>query len=238
MNFTMEATISESDSLADFVRHLWEAGQVGVLDLAGKPLSQRTLDDAWLQLQLCASDERPSLPGSPPAISRPSAEWALQQFYRACSFLVHRAHSAELMHAALQPPPPEPLSPAVCYSVDLTFRYLPDLHRLAKAVSANDPLVKVLEHWGRQWPLSSIGMDYRQQTDDARPDVREPEPGKFDLTGWWSDACLRRLYIDRVIQREDFSRLGDPPVAAAVRAALGLFPELSPKIAQALLSNV
>ena len=52
----MESTVSETDSLAGFVRQLWEAGQVGVFDVAGKELSPKTLNDAWLQLQLYASD--------------------------------------------------------------------------------------------------------------------------------------------------------------------------------------
>ena len=230
----MESTVAETDLLADFVRQLWEAGQVGVLDAFAREFSSKLRDDAWLQLQLYASEERPALAGSPPSVSRPSAEWALLQMYRACSFLVHRTHAAEDMHAALGRELPEAASPDVCYSIDLTFRFLPDLHRLAKSVSASDPLVAVLETWGRQWPLSSVGMIFRPSEDTNASIAREPAPGNFDLTGWWADACLRSVYVDRVILQEDVSRLNDPAVADAVRAAIGLHPEVSPKIAAAL----
>ena len=39
---------------------------------------------------------------------------------------------------------------------------------------------------------------------------------------------------DRIIERSDVSRLGHPIVRESVRAALGAFPELAPRIATAL----
>ena len=47
------------------------------------------------------------------------------------------------MTEQLSVPCPQKASPAVCYSVDLTFRFLPDLTRLARAASEDDPLVKL-----------------------------------------------------------------------------------------------
>jgi hypothetical protein len=42
------------------------------------------------------------------------------------------------------------------------------------------------------------------------------------------------LYVDRVIESKDLVRLEDPRVGAAVRASLGAYPELEPKIMETL----
>lgn len=228
-------------SLAQFVRQLWETGQVEVFD-AGKP--ERFFDDreeAWLQLEWLASEEQLSLPGRAPAVSRPSAEWALAQFYRACSFLVHRTQFEAELRQALNSPPPEASSPSVCYSVDLVFRFLPDVHRLAQTASPNDPLVSILERWGQDWPLSSVGMEFaaaqksadesgEHSQSDERLTITDDAAPQFDLNPWWDDDCLRQLYIDRVLRRSDWSRLTDRRVEEAVRKAIGHFPELAPGV--------
>jgi hypothetical protein len=248
MAIGMPEAAQEEVSLARFIRQLWETGQVDVAD-AGKDLRfVDDRDDAWLQLQWCASEERLSLPGHAPTLSRPSAEWALHQFYRACSFLVHRSHAETELRHSLNVPAPESPSPAVCYSIDLVFRFLSDLHRLAQSISPNDPLLNIVETWGRDWPLSSVGMAFAAPKESAEdsgesgelpPQTMSPasedETGlRFDLLPWWDDDCLRRLYVDRVLRRSDRSRLSDPRVATAVRSALGNYPELAPDISAAM----
>jgi hypothetical protein len=114
-------------------------------------------------------------------------------------------------------PPGDPQS--VHYSVDLTFRYLPDLYKLARSASQQDVLLTHLARWAVDWPLSSVGM-------------AGVEP--VELDDWVNDPCLLGLYVDRVIARNDVSRLGDRRVREAVEQALGLFPDLAPKIARAI----
>lgn len=228
-------------SLAAFVNDLWESGQIAVFDLDPADKAFPSNDDAWLQLQWLASEVQTALPGDNPGLSRPAAEWALAQFYRACRFLVHRAHGEEILRGDLNRPAPEAPSPAVCYSVDLTFRFLPDLHRMATNLSTDDPLVAILETWGVQWPLSSVGMKFTPPK--TLPDAEnssEQNPGaaslteaspQFDLDPWWPHDCLRRMYVDRVLRRGDLTRLADPRIADAVRQALGHHPDLAPAFA-------
>jgi hypothetical protein len=70
-----------------------------------------------------------------------------------------------------------------------------------------------------RFPLSSVGIAI-----DPPPDL----------------ALLRRyeglwqLYIDRVTERQDLSRLRDPSVSAAVRDVLGLHSHLAPQLAAQL----
>ena len=166
-------------------------------------------------------------------------------FSRACSFFIHRDHPAADMLAALSPPCPAAPSPSTCYSVDLTFRFLPDLHRLVQQASPQDPLCQVLKTWGLEWPLSSVGLEFKKSetpepqisNNDLQNQVTQPDPGSemtSRLDSWWDNPCLRRLYVDRVLDRGDTHRLADPRVAQAVREVLGYHPELSVKMAAAL----
>ena len=107
------------------------------------------------------------------------------------------------------------------YSADLVIQFLPDLIKLTEHVSPGDPLVKILREWANLWPLSSVGI----------PGV-EPK----SLGGIVDHPTLLTYYVDRVISRQDVSRLDDPTVRAAVERALSLFspqfPELAAKLAK------
>jgi hypothetical protein len=127
---------------------------------------------------------------------------------------------AAAVHESLSSPCPEKPSPAVCYSVDLSFRYLPDLLSLAKGIAPADPLVTGLTGLARAWPLSSVGVLGIEGPVDVRPFIADPS--------------LRQLYVDRIIDKADASRLGDPQIVDLVREALGDFPDLAPKLAPAL----
>lgn len=161
---------------------------------------------------------RHDFPGDAPALDIACAFWAARQFYLACKFAVYRDLPAEAMAQAFDEACPI-ASPAVRhYSVDLVFRFLPDLYRLARTASSEDPLCLQLLRWAGDWPLSSVGMS------DANPS---------DLGPILEHRGLRKLYADRIVAREDLRRLNFPEVRAAVRAALGAFEDLAPAVAAA-----
>lgn len=162
---------------------------------------------------------RRSLAGRPPAAERNAVSWAAGAFYRAAQFLVYRDLNEDALKRDLSVPCPEPGSPAVCYAVDLSFRFLPELIRLARAASESDPLTKRLMTWAGEWPLSSVGV---KGVSDVVIDV------------FIDDASMRALYLDRIIATDDIERLEDPRMRDAARRALGAYPELAPKIAAAL----
>jgi hypothetical protein len=88
-------------------------------------------------------------------------------------------------------------SPAVHYSVDLSFRFLPDLVRHARAASERDALVGRLMDWANRWPLSCVGF-------------AGAAAGSID--GFAGHPCLLRMYVDRIIAGHDVSRLTDQRV--------------------------
>jgi hypothetical protein len=163
---------------------------------------------------------RTELAGEAPALVADVTVWALTTVYRAAQFLIFREVEPQVIHVALAEPCPRPPAaspPEICYSADLALRVLPDLLKLARAAAPTDPLVEALLGLARQWPLSSVGCGQ---------DIE-----RADIAAFAENPALRMLYADRIIERQDLSRLDDPRVAADVRRALSIFPNLAPKVA-------
>ncbi len=196
-----------------FVQALQESGRVRVSADAQPP---EQLSEAVLELDRIA---RPQLAFDPPALTPAAGEWALLILYRACQALAHREIEGDAMRRVLSLPCPQKPSPEVCYSADLALRFLPDLLVLSRGVAEEDPLVAGLMSICAAWPLSSVGVKGLKD---------------LDIRPFFAHASLRRLYADRIIEKGDLSRTGDPTVREAVREALGAYPALAPRIAEAL----
>jgi hypothetical protein len=210
-------------SLRRFLIALQEHGRVQVGPIGDeRSLVSEDGDEAGEAGEVLAEFDRHArleLPFAPPPLSREAALWGAAALYRGCQFLVHREVSAGAIRDVLSRPAPGPVSPAVAYSVDLSFRYLPDLISLARGIAGDDPLVVELLRLGREWPLSSVGLAGLEAVDVAT---------------FIDDRCLRGLYVDRIIERRDVSRLEDHRVRQAAREALGIHGSLCPEISAAL----
>ncbi len=192
-------------SYAGFLESLFESGCVRVA--FPLPLSATGVDAG--NAVLCAFEQRwrCELPAGIPPYEPTSAGWAGTQLFRACQLLVFRdLGEAEVHELLASSNAPNPKCPTAVYNVDLTFRFLPDLFKLANAHSANDPLVGHLRSWARTWPLSSVGI---------------PDPAPWEAESFREYGGLLAMYVDRIIAADDTSRLRQPQVAEAVRAALG-----------------
>ena len=205
--------------LPEFLQALFEHGRVRV----GSPddaISTIDGENAAAILAERHAAERAEYPGEIPPLDRAASRWAAEQFYRACQFAVYRDAGADRIAALLSPPCPKAPAASRHVSVDLTFCFLPDLHRLASAASKDDPLCERLRGWAAEWPLSSVGM---------------PNVNPADVGDVLQHAGLRRRYLDRIIARRDRSRLNEPRVREAVRAALGAYGELAAELAGELI---
>jgi hypothetical protein len=203
-------------SVEAFWKALQESGQV-VVDVA-MPRASDALEALILETD---ASWRLELAVAPPALLVPVAVWAALRVYRACQFLVYREIEPEVIEKefTVSSPAEAGSSSAVCYSADLAFRILPELVAQARGLSDDDPLVANLLKLAREWPLSSVGVG---------------DLGEIDISPFIEDSCLRRLYVDRIIQRSDLSRLRDPRISAEARAALGAYHQLAPEVAKAL----
>jgi hypothetical protein len=205
--------------LHDFLADLIERGRVTVaLAIESTPEQFADLESRIRRLD---AESRLDLAFTPPALSIDAAVWALEFIENACRFLVYRELDEAIMTDRLAHDCPGQPSVDRAYSVDLLMRYLPDVSRMAKGVGESDPLVKHLQQAGARWPLSSVGMA-----------GIACDTGELDLI--LKNACLRQLYVDRIIQRTDISLLGPAAVRDAVTSALGVHPSLAPEIARAI----
>lgn len=202
-------------TLSDFLTELSRSGVATIAQAA-----RLQPGDGWQAVvKEWDAELRRELPGEPPALSLPAAEWAALRLYRGCQAIVCREMPPDEMHRFLAVPCPEPRSPSVDYSVDLVFRFLPDLVTLARRVAQADPLVAELLELAKAWPLSSVGID----------GVEEGDPAPF-----LDDPSLRQLYVDRILAASDLKRLRHDAVRSAVQRSLGAFPDLAPKVSAAL----
>ena len=204
--------------IAKFLTDLYESGRI---ELDAKPAAIGGIEDLQGTLISIDRDVRSDFPGDCPALDPEMAHWATVFLFKACHLLANRDLPAEAVTTELDPfQTPLDRSPATLYSVDLAFRFLPDLERLASQAAADDPLVKALHSQGQLWPLSSVGMPLVSAGLDIAPIL--------------ANTSLSLLYAERIIERKDKSRLGDPATAALVDEAIGAHPELCPEIAARL----
>ncbi len=205
--------------LAEFLAELFHDSRVHVAALAEfTPDERRNAVSVLIEFEQA---NRADLPQRPPPLCEATALWGAERFYRGCQFLVFRDASVEAITVELATTCPANSDPAsAAYSVDLTWRFLPDLLKLAGGLASDDPLLTHLRQRGVEWPLSSVGV---------------PNLGEVRVDGFFDDSCLRSMYTDRIIARGDVARLNDKRVQDAVREALGAFPELAPEISSIVL---
>jgi MoxR-vWA-beta-propeller ternary system domain bpX4 len=157
---------------------------------------------------------RAELADGAPALDRAAADWAALQFYHACQFFADRDPVEALVRQVLAVPCPGGPSAERDYSVDLVFRFLPDLIALAEQRAPGDALTAILREWARAWPLSSVGYVIPADV----PGVGE---GAF-----MDNVALRRLYLDRIFARSAKDRLADSRVRRQIAADAGPHSEL------------
>jgi hypothetical protein len=206
-------------SIASFLTAIRDGNAAAVPPRA--PIDDREWRAASDVIETCDFVARTELAYHAPRLVPEVARWAAERLYGACQFLVYREVEADEVREGCAVPclATGAISPDVCYSADLVLRYLPDVFALAQGIAREDPLIDGLRNLAREWPLSSVGI---------------PEVGEVDVSGFIRHPGLRRLYADRIIERNDRSRLGDAAVVAAVREAIGAYPGLAPSIWAAL----
>jgi hypothetical protein len=133
------------------------------------------------------ADYRLDVAGPPIDFDPVTAASAANALCWACWFLVsHREADADVEREVSMPV--RPATAAQHLSADLLFRYLPQVHRRARAVAADDVLTLCLARLLRNWPLSGVLSDVIDGPD-------EPP----DLAG---HLGLQLLYAERLARTE------------------------------------
>jgi len=202
--------------LTNFIAGLINDGKVKVIPQL-LPFEAEDLRLATIHLQQYYEDDIQEMPAAAPSFDENAALWAARYLYTAVQFILIRNLDETTMQAHLLPYPGA-LTPAAMYSADLTLRYLPDLFDLAKGLSPNDPLVKLMKDTAQLWPFSSAGI---------------PMSSTTDLSVIFSHVSLKQAYIDRVITARDLHKCQHPDCYPLVLEALGaytadLWPQFEP----------
>jgi len=204
-------------TLAKFLTAYQTSGEIRFVQFDPVQLDPSGEADAIQQLLAMDERRRLEMAHEAPTFRTEPGLWAARLVYRICQCLVFRQIPAERIAVDLQEPCPGDPGPSQIYSVDLTLCRLPELLTRAAGISSADPLLIQLQRLAWEWPLSSVGIPL-EITEGG------PEP---ELTTIQEQPSLRQLYIDRVLATRDPSRLHNPEVAAAVKDALGMHPELA-----------
>jgi hypothetical protein len=118
------------------------------------------------------------------------------------------------------PCPESDLLPGTLYSADLFLSYLPGILEQARRLAPGDPLVEQLENFGKQWPLSCVGMRLK-----ALP---------ISIAAILEHPGLKQLYVDRIIEFRAYSWIENWSLVQAVRSSYGDHAALCPDLAEAI----
>lgn len=208
-------------SVCKFLRELFEHGRVAVAQPATRAElveetaeARQLLEDRANVVALSLAFSAGTTPQVP--LDLDVAHWAARQFYRASQCVVYRELDGEAMRKVLSEPCPSAPPASQHFSADLTFAFMPDLWRISSAASEQDPLVEQLREWAIVWPLSSVGI--------PRIDPRHVDELLADNT-------LLQLYVDRILKKQDWSRMKDQNVLAAARRSVGAYIDEWPQLA-------
>ena len=203
-----------SDRVRRLIEHLFVDGVVRVE--GDEPAREDEIDAAadWAKEAELAIREHQLL--GPPVVDRTALKWAIRQFFAAAQLAVFRQLGPDEVATRLGHDfVAEGDAAAVIYSVDLVYRFLPDLVRIVKGMNPDDPLLAQLRTWGERWPLSSVGI---------------PGLSVSSIEPILANRCLSMMYVDRIIEAEAVDRLNHPQLQELVRGAIGAYPELSPRL--------
>ncbi len=206
----------------NFVKSLFEGGELTVARPKLENVDRFLGVDGLLRdyLESIESTWRLQCPGTPPKFIAELAEQALASLELFCQAIIFRDFETEqlksILSTLLNVDSQSYTEPSVHYSVDVSYRFLPQIAERASRLAPNDPLLVLLEQQLRRWPLSSVGAVAVEL--EIPVAIRHPS--------------LWQMYIDRIITHEDKVRLNDPMVKQSVETALGPHHFLAPSIAR------
>jgi hypothetical protein len=190
-------------TLADFVHQLLWHGRAILTERPAVDEHQRAA--AVLILTQAFADYRLDVAGPPIEFDARTALAAAELVREACWFLVNRDEPETALEQRLAMPN-SPTTPEQHLVADLLFRFLPQLHRRARALASDDALTRRLATILRQWPLSG-----------ALSDVEEGPLTPLDFGG---HRGLMMLYAERLAGKDRLAWLPEGPGREHVELAV------------------
>jgi hypothetical protein len=167
-----------------FIRGLIQEGKVSI-ESTLSPIEPAEFEETKQLLLDFYAEDSLEMPYDVPAFSE------TKYFYQSTQFTIVRDAGLDAIDETLNPFPSEIRAEEI-YSADLVLRHLPELYDLTKGLAPADKLVKNLLDQAICWPFSSVGIKLEGEIKD-----------EVIL----ANASLRQTYIDRIINKKDFSRV-------------------------------
>ena len=193
-------------TLADFLQSLFAEGKV-VANGKLYPFSPDELRAAEQLLRQFYSEDILEMPALAPAFHAEAALGGAQYLFCAVQLIINRDldEAAVEQHLAGLP---EPASPEIIFSADLTLRYLPELFGLAKGLSPLDIVATKLKETAACWPFSSVGVDIGTE---------------YTLENIVGHPSLKFAYTDRILAKKDKTRAQHPLIKDLISEMLGAY---------------
>ncbi len=184
----------------------------GGVDLAAA-LDAETIDEATQTTVTCLLESWHrnavlDLAGPPLLFHLAAARWGANLLYRAACLVAYRnLEEKDIVRWLQRDAMPDNSDPAAHFSADLCLRHWASLYRMARALSEDDPLVKIMESIGASAPLAAPGMH------------RAVDPDHFIFR----HEGLTQLFAERALELSDTTCLALPAVHQLVRSKFGSY---------------
>jgi len=200
-------------TLSSFISNLFEKGEI-IVNKDFSPFSDMDKLDATNYLHQIYDQDKLELPYQAPEFLAVASIWGANYLYRTIQCTVIRELEEEKVKELLPKYEGEKTASAI-YSVDLVFRYLPDLLNLAKGISPDDILVKELKTTAHEWCFSTVGIELDET---------------IRLDEILDNPCLRMVYVERILKANDLKRMNDDRLLVIANEILGTHTNiLAPK---------
>lgn len=130
-------------------------------------------------------NESLNFPFNAPPYNPEAALWGARAVYFGAQLILYR-QNGESELPTLFPELRCELTPSAILSVDLCFRFIPELLHQLKLIDSEDPLISILENHLHKWHYSGISYPLPLDT--------------MNFTAIFQDQCLQQLYLDRIVE--------------------------------------
>lgn len=156
--------------------------------------------------------ERESLefPLQTPLFNEEAALWSAEFVYLTAQFILYRKDHDEKLDD-LFPKLERGVDAGSVLSVDLCFRFIPDMLLELKHINTEDPVIKILENQLQKWHYS--GIKYSLDVD------------ALDLDWIFPNRCIRQLYLDRIVAHKNLRLAKNTKLHPHLKANLSIFDE-------------
>lgn len=149
-----------------------------------------------------------NFPFEAPIFNEGAAIWSAEFVYLVAQFILYRKDNIgkldELFPIYLQE-----VDASTALSVDLTFRFIPDMLLQLRSIDSEDPLINLVEDQLHKWHYSGIKYDL---------DVHN-----IEMNWIFSSRCMQQLYVDRIIAYKNIKLAKNKNIYPHLKATLSIF---------------